>query len=352
MADTLISSAAAAELDAICPAFDKYNVGSAIQAALSVAGIAASDTTISLGDSTDTIAIGSATAGTVTISSNSTITVGNAEANSLTLSGGAGLASLDGTTVAVGPATTSTIAIGSATAGAVTVGSNSTITIGNAECNGIVMDVTNLGVQIGATTTSALAIGGGTSTTPLTSASTDKKFLGFWTKSTDATGTDMRGMYLRHYLSGAGGAQSGEAGRFYTTVSTSAANAARGIHSSLDFGTSGDISGLGAALDATLHVPNGNLGGTVAAVSADINGDGASSDITGTGSFFRASLQGTTTNLQDVYFLNVEGTGSAAAYNSGEMYVLSNSGTITEAIKIKTPAGDRWIPLLSATVAP
>jgi hypothetical protein len=210
-------------------------------------------------------------------------------------------------------------------------------------------------LQLGTTATAALALGGGTSTTPLTSASTSKNFVGFWTQSTDATGTDMRGMYFRHYLAGAGGAQSGEAVRAYCTVSASAANAARGIHSSLDFGTSGDIAGLGVAVDATLHVPNGNLGGTTAAISADINADGASSNNTGTMSFIRTSLQGDATgvsNLQDVYLLSVEGTGSAAAYNSGEMYVLTNSGAIAEAIKIKTPAGDRWIPLLSATVAP
>jgi len=300
MTDTLIGSTVNGEneLNAMCPVAKKYSLGTAILALVAQLGIAKDDTTIALGDSTDAIAIGSATAGAVTVSS------------------------------------------------------NSTITLGNAECNGVRLDVSNLGVQIGGTVTTALALGGGSGSTQLTTAGTDTKFGAFWTKSTDATGTDSRGLYWRHYLAGAGGAQSGEAGRFYTTVSASDATAARGIHSSLDFGTSGGVTGLGAALDATLHVPDGNLGGTVAAVSADINGDGASSDITGTGSFFRCSLQGTTTNLQDVYYLNVEGTGAAAAYNSGEMYVATNSGTITEAFKIKTPSGDRWIPLLSATVAP
>jgi len=46
----------------------------------------------------------------------------------------------------------------------------------------------------------------------------------------------------------------------------------------LDFGTSGSLSGLGAACDSTLHIPDRALtGGTYTAFSADIYSDGASS---------------------------------------------------------------------------
>jgi hypothetical protein len=121
------------------------------------AGLASLDgTTVAVGPATtSTVDIGSATAGALSIKSNGAITVGNAEANSLALSGGAGLASLDGTTVSVGPATTSTVDIGSAVAGAVTVKSNSTITIGNAEADSITFvsaGATDIGVSGQATT--------------------------------------------------------------------------------------------------------------------------------------------------------------------------------------------------------
>lgn len=175
MADTSIGSTASiSDLNNMCPVANKYSLGTAINAALAQLGIASSDTTIALGDGTDAIVIGESDAtgtptitingdtdactvnistaanhttnigtgtgatnvggtasGAVSIKSNGAIVVGNAEADSLTLSGGAGLASLDGTTVAVGPATTSTIDIGSTLAGALSIKSGGAIVIGD-----------------------------------------------------------------------------------------------------------------------------------------------------------------------------------------------------------------------------
>src|SRR3990167_1873921 len=77
--------------------------------------------------------------------------------------------------------------------------------------------------------TSAVLMGKGTSTTPVSIGSTgDKNFLGFWVEA-DHTSGDVRGLYLRLYMGGASGA-SGEAIRSFTTVQTGGvASAAHGI---------------------------------------------------------------------------------------------------------------------------
>jgi hypothetical protein len=141
--------------------------------------------------------------------------------------------------------------------------------------------------------TLALIFGGGTNTQPITTATAGVNFVDFRTKTTDATGADSRGLYWRHYLGGASG--SGESARLYTTVDAAGAVAAHGSHMSVSFGTSGTLTGQAAAARATLQVPNKSLGGTAAAVYAELSADGASSTIGGNVSFLRAVLAGNAT---------------------------------------------------------
>src|SRR3990172_3135674 len=104
----------------------------------------------------------------------------------------------------------------------------------------------------------------GTSSLPLTSATTGTgNFLQYYFSS-PATSGDVRGIYNRLYLTGAGAA--GESLRTYTTVNA-AADTTHGIHASLGFGSSGSVTGLGVAGRNTLHVPNAALsGGTYACI--------------------------------------------------------------------------------------
>lgn len=126
-------------------------------------------------------------------------------------------------------------------------------------------------LQFGSTDISALRMGGGTAASPLATATADKKFITFYTEST-ATSGDSRGMYLRHYFSGAGG--SGEALRAYGTVNNVQAavgGTVNGGHISLSIeGASGQVSGAGNALRATLELGAAvNPGGTLAVIQAD-----------------------------------------------------------------------------------
>ncbi len=128
--------------------------------------------------------------------------------------------------------------------------------------------------------TPALLAGGGTNASPLSTASAGKNFLDFRTKSTDATGADSRGLYLKHYLSGAG--CSGEAARIYGVVEGAGGVAGRGAHVSLSFGAAGNCSaGTAEALRATLQVPDRAIeaNGTYQALLAEAYLDGNSADL-------------------------------------------------------------------------
>jgi len=131
--------------------------------------------------------------------------------------------------------------------------------------------------------TNGLIMGYGNSTTRYVTGTANARFFDFNLEN-NATSGDNRGMYLRLYHTGAGGG--GEALRVFTTVNANCGTA-HGAHISLNFlatAGSSETSGLGAALRATLHIPNVASWaptGTYTAVQAEIYNDGANSDPAG-----------------------------------------------------------------------
>ena len=148
---------------------------------------------------------------------------------------------------------------------------------------------------------SALLLGIGTAADPATTSVAGKNFKEFRFES-KATSGDSRGEYLRLYLAGAG--VSGEALRAFTTVDDVAAANAHGAHISLNFATSGTITGQGIAGRNTLHLPPTALSSnvTLAAVQAEVYSDGSLSDPGGSTllSFFRAVNDGHANGKADV----------------------------------------------------
>ena len=132
-------------------------------------------------------------------------------------------------------------------------------------------------IQFGSTEIAAETMGGGTASSPISTANADKNALGFWFKST-ATSGDSRGLYLRQYFAGAG--VSGEAARIFGTVDNVTAavgGTVNGAHITLSAqGASGAISGAGNALRATLGIgASCNPGGTLAGIQVDSDFDNA-----------------------------------------------------------------------------
>jgi len=149
-----------------------------------------------------------------------------------------------------------------------------------------------IGASSGAVT-AALLHGGGTSATPCATATADKNFLGYWTKSTAATG-DCRGMYLRTYFGGAG---SGEALRAYATVDFAGAAAVggtiNGMHCSLSIAAGSTISGQAFAARFTLDYATATrtTDANVCCVNLDSN-IGANNTVHANNAFLRLSDTG------------------------------------------------------------
>jgi hypothetical protein len=126
-------------------------------------------------------------------------------------------------------------------------------------------------IQLGATVTAALAIGGGTSATKLTTAVADKNFGGMFTEST-ATSGDSRGLYWRHYLGGTIAATGfGDAVRAFCTVTGTGYSYASGLHATMQINAGATVTGSGAGARATLAAAAEarTLVGSLAALQVD-----------------------------------------------------------------------------------
>lgn len=164
------------------------------------------------------------------------------------------------------------------------------------------MGITNFdAVAISGTPSTALLLGAGTAASPATSGTAGAVFVEFRVANT-ATSGDSRAIYNRLYINGAGGG--GESLRSFTTVNNVAAATAHGAHISLNFGTTGTVTGQGIATRSTLHLKNAALTGnvTMAALQAEIYSDGASSDPGGSTklSYLRCVNDGHADGIADV----------------------------------------------------
>lgn len=147
--------------------------------------------------------------------------------------------------------------------------------------------------------TTGLVSGVGNATTQLGSSSASVKFISNYFTGSGATSVE--GTYLRTYATGAGTTLNSL--RAFGTVSNVAAGNARGAHISLSFGTSGTVTGLAAAIEATLHMPSGGaMAGTDYAIKAAINADASTSDPAGatTIGFLGIVAQGDQSGIDDL----------------------------------------------------
>lgn len=161
------------------------------------------------------------------------------------------------------------------------------------------------------------------------------------------------GVYTRSFIRTA--AISGDAARIFSTVYDVTAATARGLHASLSFGSSGKVSGLGAAIEATLHMPEtAGMSGTNYAIKAAINADAATSDPAGatTIAFIGIVAQGTQGGLDDLdtdgVVFDVQGLTAA----SGITKMLSSTSlaelpTGTVGLRVKVGAALYRLPLIA-----
>lgn len=210
------------------------------------------------------------------------------------------------------------------------------------------------GFETKAANTGGCVVSAGTSSSPITNDTADMKFFSIYTDD-GATSGDSRALYLRHYITGAGGG--GEAARIFTTVSNVAAATAHGAHISLSFGTSGTVTGQGIAVRATLHIPSTALASnvTMSAVQAEIYSDAATSDPGGSTilSFFRVVNGGNATGMADVdddaVLFDIQGlTAGAAKLLATSLTAATVNAATTASLKCRVGSTTYYLPLATA----
>lgn len=208
-----------------------------------------------------------------------------------------------------------------------------------------------------------ILLGAGTSSVKETTATANSHFLSFYVENT-ATSGDNRGIYLREYLSGAGGG--GEAARIFTTVNGVAAGTAHGAHISLNFAkpssTTGSVTGQGIALRATLHLADDAtaIGGYLFAAQSEIYADGDNSSTTDIATVTRHAIHrfvvdGDTTaraKVQNVFaFDNLGSTALANAGTGANSAGAAGGGVAAKVIRVLVNGTAYYMPLFSSNAS-
>ena len=192
---------------------------------------------------------------------------------------------------------------------------------------------------VAAANTDGGVIKAGTSGAPITEDTAGMKFMSFYFDN-GATSGESVGLYCRQYVTGAAG--SGIAGRFFQSVTNVAGQDCRGGHISLEFGATGKVTGLGVALETTLHVPSGAgawAGGTYASLKVAIHSDAATSDPAGATevSFIRIDNQGDATGAADIdtdaFLMSLQG------FTAGASDLFATGGDVAAAASLKIKIG-------------
>lgn len=199
----------------------------------------------------------------------------------------------------------------------------------------------------------ALLMGIGTSTARARTSAADRNFMTFYLENAATSGTN-RGMYLREYISGAGGG--GEALRVFTTVNDVASSSVHGAHISLNFASTGTVTGEGIAGRNTLHLASQALTSnvTLAALQAEIYCDGTASDPGDSTllSFLRFALAGnsegvanTIDSIKTVLF-DVQGVAASGDGTNGLFRTVAPS-TLAASLKVRVGTVNYYLPLYS-----
>jgi hypothetical protein len=205
-------------------------------------------------------------------------------------------------------------------------------------------------MQFGSTASAALFQGAGTSTTPISTASAGKNFIGYWTETT-ATSGDSRLAYLRQYFSGTG--VSGETARIYSTINNktvATGGTVNGAHISLSAtGSSAHVSGSANVARLTLDYADsvGAIGGTVNVLRLDTNIPAGPT--IGAGTAFIAADNLAAQKLD--YLLNITNPSTtmfAAAGTGANSCALAGGMVAAKVLKVVVDGTDYWLPLCSS----
>lgn len=197
------------------------------------------------------------------------------------------------------------------------------------------------------TTADGIVLKSGTSASPVTSTTANANFVQLYS-STNQDGC--RGIYDRIHFTGAG--VSGEALRAFSTLDGAGGVGVHGAHISLSFGASGTITGEGAALRATLQLPNtASMGtGTFGAMYSELWADGSTTDPASVQvlAFIRCVMGGDATGIGKIddkaVFISLEGN----TLEAGDLFAAKTSAAVTHTLRISVNGTSYWLMVSNA----
>ena len=200
------------------------------------------------------------------------------------------------------------------------------------------------GCTVLAANTDGGVIKGGTSVAKITEDTASMKFISFYFDDGATSGTAV-GDYVRLDVTGAAG--SGVAMRPYVVVDTVAAATVHALQATASFAGGGTVTGIAQAIYANIMLPTEAVSGTLAAATFEVFSENTASDPAGsTLSVIHISNAGNADGMADVdtdaFAFNftgwTEGDGNMIAVKAA-----AACPNVTESIRIKTPAGTRYI---------
>ncbi len=166
-----------------------------------------------------------------------------------------------------------------------------------------------------------------------------------YTTSANVSGTSVNYLQFEHAATGVGGV--GHRALFHTIATAKLGGWANALKAYFEFGASGDITGLAAALLGEVKLPNANHSGTVCVLELELVGQ-ASSGVGSGLSFIRCRGSGTMTTMNaSGYLFDIQG------FAQGSNTLIDSDGsTLTGDGGIKCRVGSDIIWLVYRTSAP
>ena len=204
----------------------------------------------------------------------------------------------------------------------------------------------------GLTLSGAVSLSGslalGSSGSPISLAAGAPKQTLYATSSSTNGSSSVESFLVYTTMTGAGGV--GGRARFYMTANVALGGWSNALKAEVVYGASGRTTGLGSAFCAEMTLSAGTSSGTYAPLEIELNlGSGA---LTGTATaFMYLSAQGADVGTFDdngfLFILAGVSSGSAHLWYDHQGTAPAN---VEEWLRVKTPAGTRYLPLYNAVV--
>jgi hypothetical protein len=155
-------------------------------------------------------------------------------------------------------------------------------------------------------------------------------------------------MRVETTMTGAGGV--GGRALFYMTTNVALGDWSNALKAQVVYGAAGKTTGLGSAFCSEITMSAGTVAGHYAAIEAEINAPAACSTGTATSFLYVNGTDGSGLLNSSAYLFQIGPIFASGAANMWYDHQGGAPANVEEWVKVKTPAGDRWLALYNAVV--